>query len=177
MTGIAPEAASAVERGLDEMSSDRVAGLDHGLSLAAWNARTIPAPWLPVLAWALSLDIWNPDWSEELKRDAIAAAFDQHRLKGTPAGIKLALDGIGAVYEIVERPGGAPFTEAVDIQNLDTITLRSEAELRAVLNRVKRASVHLTVSASAGAGAEISVATGAAAQAFAPAALRLTIDE
>ena len=177
MTGIAPEAASAVERGMDETSAARVAALPAALPQAAWDAERIPDAWLPVLAWALSVDLWDPDWPADLQRTAIADAYAQHRLKGTPAGLKRALDHIGAVYEIVERPGGAAFTASIEVFNLADITLPSEARLRELLARVKRASVHLAISASAGASAAISVAAGAGGAALAPQTARLTIDE
>ena len=177
MTGIAPEAASAVERGLDETASARVTALPVTLPQAAWDAQSIPPEWLPVLGWALSVDLWDPDWPAELQRAAIADSHAQHRLKGTPAGVKRALDHIGAVYEIVERPGGVAFTESITILNLADITLRSEAALHAALNRVKRASVHLSISARAGVSVPLSVAAGAAGAALSPAVIRLTIDE
>ena len=176
MTGIAPRSASEVERGLDETSSVRVSALPASLPQTAWDAERIPAAWLPVLAWALSVDLWDPDWPPKLQRAAIADAYAQHRLKGTPAGVKRALDHIGAVYEIVERPGGVPFTEEVEILNLADITLPSVAQLQALLDRVKRASVHMTISARAGAALGADVAVAAAAVALPPPPARLTID-
>ena len=177
MTGIAPATASAVERGLDETSAARIAAVPASLPETAWDAARIPVEWLPALAWALSVDIWDPDWGPELQRAAIADAYAQHRLKGTPAGVKRALDSIGAVYEIEERPGGVAFTESIEILNLEAITLRSEAELTALLGRVKRASVHLTVSARSGAGLDVSVGIGADAAALPVAAARLAIEQ
>ena len=175
MTGIAPAAASAVERGMDEASAGRVSALPATLPQTAWDASRIPDGWLPALAWALSVDLWNPDWSPAQQRAAIADSYAQHRLKGTPAGLKRALDHIGAVYEIEERPGGVAFTASIEVLNLDAITLRSEAQLRAVLNRVKRASVHLTVSAKTGVGMPLTVGAGAAAGAFPAEAARLIV--
>lgn len=177
MTGIAPRAASAVERGLDETSAARVDALPASMPQTAWDAARVPDEWLPVLAWALSVDLWDPDWPPALQRAAIADSYAQHRLKGTPAGVKRALDHIGAVYEIEERPGGVSFTESITILNLADITLPSEAALREVIDRVKRASVHVTLSAVAGASMGLRVAAGAGAAALVPAAARLTIDE
>ena len=177
MTGIAPPTASPVERGLDEMSSRRVAALPAALPETAWDASRVPVAWLPALAWALSVDLWDPGWSAELQRAAIADAYAQHRLKGTPAGLKRALDHIGAVYNLVERPGDKAFTVSVEVLNLDAITLPSEAQMLALLGRVKRASVHLSVSAVSGTKVEIAIGIAAAAAAIAPATARLVIAE
>lgn len=177
MTGIAPVSASEVERGMDETSAARVTALPTTLPQVAWDAERIPDTWLPVLAWALSVDLWNPDWTPERKRAAIRDAYAQHRLKGTPAGWKLVLDRIGAVYDIVERPNNVPFTATIEIFNLADITLPSEARLQQLLQRTKRASVHLSVTATSGAALDIVVAAGAGGVALAPATAHLTIDE
>lgn len=57
-----------------------------------WNAATCPAKLLPHLAWASSIEDWDPQWSVEQKRAAIAASAEIHRHKGTPAAIKRALE-------------------------------------------------------------------------------------
>lgn len=176
-TAIAPLGASTVERDLDATSAARVAALPATLPQTAWDAARIPDTWLPVLAWALSVDLWDPDWEPARQREAIRDAYAQHRLKGTPAGWKLVLDRVGAVYEIVERPGGAPFRANIDINNINSITLPSEASLLALLERTKRATVHLRVTASAGAAARLVVAMGAGAAAVGGGSARLTIDE
>lgn len=69
-----------------------------------WNAKTCPVTFLPYLAWALSVDEWDPQWSEDTKRAAIAAARDIHQRKGTPSAIRLALASVGQPdAEIIER--------------------------------------------------------------------------
>ena len=177
MTGIAPVSASAVERGMDEVSAARVTALPVTLPTTAWNADLIPETWLPVLAWALSVDLWNPDWPPKRQRAAIKDAYAQHRLKGTPAGWKLVLDRIGALYDIVERPGGEVFKAKISIYNLADITLPSEAHLQQLLQRTKRASVHLTVEARSGVSLALALAAGAGGAAFNPAVAHLEINE
>ena len=177
MTGIAPETASAVERGMDETSAARVAALPASLPQTAWDASRIPAAWLPVLAWALSVDLWDPDWSAERQRAAIADAYAQHRLKGTPAGLKRALDHVGAIYDLIERPQGDRFRISVRVRNLATVTIPSLQRLGRAIDRMKRASVHVSLEADAGAQADIPVAAGAGAAVVAPTTARLVIDE
>ncbi|ARQ95337.1 tail fibers protein [Bradyrhizobium phage BDU-MI-1] len=56
-----------------------------------WNPWTCPENLLPYLAWALSVDLWDPKWSITKRRSVIANAVAHHRLKGTLAGIETYL--------------------------------------------------------------------------------------
>ncbi len=58
---------------------------------ALWNAQNCPAAFLPWLAFALSVDDWNPDWPEATKRAVIAASVSVHRRKGTVGAIRQAM--------------------------------------------------------------------------------------
>lgn len=69
-----------------------------------WNPATCPAAVLPFLAWALSVDEWDHQWSEEKKRAICAAAREIHRKKGTPLAIRRALASVGQDdAELIER--------------------------------------------------------------------------
>ena len=82
-----------------------------------WDPQACPAELLPWLAWAWSVDEWDPEWPEEVKRRVIAAAPEVHRLKGTRAAVERALRAIGVFAEIVEwwqkSPRGTPGTFSV----------------------------------------------------------------
>lgn len=56
-----------------------------------WNAWSSPAPLLPFLGYALSVDFWDDAWDEIRKRQAIAESPDYHRRKGTRAAVEDAL--------------------------------------------------------------------------------------
>jgi hypothetical protein len=56
-----------------------------------WNPWTCPENLLPYLAWALSVDLWDPQWPITKRRSVIANAIKHHRLKGTLAGIETYL--------------------------------------------------------------------------------------
>lgn len=56
-----------------------------------WDGDTCPTQFLPWLAWALSVDDWESDWSEEKKRAAINESINIHEHKGTPSAIMHAL--------------------------------------------------------------------------------------
>ena len=64
---------------------------------------------LDYLAWENSVDIWNPSWPEEIKRNVIAVAAEVHRYKGTPYAIKRAMSVFGVNVELIEwwHPNGS----------------------------------------------------------------------
>ena len=89
-----------------------------------WNADTCPADLLPWLAWTLNVDIWNPDWTETIKRAVVKNAVNRAREKGTVAAVKGILSDLGAGSVIVEwwqkDPVGTPHTFTVNIVSNDT---------------------------------------------------------
>lgn len=60
-----------------------------------WDADSCPAELLAYLAWALSVDEWDPDWPEETRRDVIRASANVHRHKGTLGAIRDAVAAAG----------------------------------------------------------------------------------
>jgi phage tail P2-like protein len=101
-TTLLPANASRAERALATAVA-RISDvpMPHG---DVWNPTTCPAALLPWLAWALSVDDWDEDWPEAVKRDVIRRSAEVHRLKGTRAGVRLALDAAGyGDAEIVEK--------------------------------------------------------------------------
>jgi hypothetical protein len=56
----------------------------------------IPPSHLPWLAWGLSVDLWEPDWSEERHRALTARALPMHARKGTQASIAEHIRIMGA---------------------------------------------------------------------------------
>lgn len=141
-----PDTATVVERCLAQAAEHRAGLLPVGY--LPWCADDIPDTWLSVLAWALSIDLWDPAWSPAERRQAISGAVDLHRLKGTPAGIARALEFVGADYAYSEP---APFRCQIEIRNLAALDLFSLRSMQVYLDRIKRASVVCDV-VSPGAG-------------------------
>ena len=150
MTDLLPPNATSLERAVDGLSA-RLDELDVPLR-HLWNPWMCPLALLPWLAWALGVETWDPDWPEATKRRFCAEAFEVHREKGTVAAIRRVLNLIGAIHDYVEGPDGglAPLTAKVSILNSESILLDDIADLRAALDRAKRASVPLTVEILAG---------------------------
>lgn len=76
----------------------------------SWNAQTCPAHLLPWLAWALSVDNWSSDWTEQQQRDAVEESITIHRRKGTLGALKRALATLDIETEVSEpwQSGDAP---------------------------------------------------------------------
>ncbi|TXH45432.1 MAG: phage tail protein I [Desulfurellales bacterium] len=60
-----------------------------------WNPATCPTVALPWLAWALSVDDWDANWPEAIKRQVVSNSIMIHRRKGTVWAIKQQLAAMG----------------------------------------------------------------------------------
>lgn len=60
-----------------------------------WDPDRCPAEVLPWLAWALSVDTWDPDWPEGVRREVIRQSVGIHRRKGTLASVRAILAAAG----------------------------------------------------------------------------------
>lgn len=142
-----------------------------------WRPRECPVQALPWLAWALGVKRWDPTWPEATRRDVVARAIETHRRRGTIGAVRRALDDVGAVYDLVERPGDAAHTMAISVLNSnDLLGTTGIGELRAYVEDAKRYSTHYTLDVSSSLGAT-EIFVGAAAAGVAIADIALTIDE
>lgn len=120
-----PDNAPAFSRDLASLSAalDRV---DPIVIETLWDAWRCPAALLPWLAWALSIDVWEDDWPEPVKRQAIADSPFYHRIKGSVRAIRAALALAERRYEITEWfdqvPAGRRGTATIFVEtSLDDI--------------------------------------------------------
>ncbi|MGX0889044.1 phage tail P2-like protein [Pseudomonas sp. ADAK2 TE3594] len=115
---------------------------------ALYNPDTCPVHLLPHLAWAWSVDRWDPNWSEPVKRAAIKASFYIHAHKGTIGALRRVVEPLGYLIEIVEWfntvPQGVPGTFALKVGVLDTgITEDMYQELERLIDDAKPVTRHL----------------------------------
>jgi len=79
-----------------------------------WNSDTCPASVLPWLAWAFSVDQWDPNWTDAQKRATIKSAVSVHRYKGTLGAVMEAIAALGVDAQVQEwfnmEPPGDPYT-------------------------------------------------------------------
>lgn len=95
-------------------------GIVPELIAALWNPAECPAPLLPWLAWALSVDEWDDSWDEAAQRQVIAASFIVHRKKGTVGAVREVLKASNADVTLVEAwqqvPPGTPHSFRIDVE-------------------------------------------------------------
>lgn len=114
-----------------------------------YNPDTCPVHLLPHLAWAWSVDRWDPAWPETVKRAAIKASFYIHKHKGTIGALRRVVEPLGYLIEVLEWwqsvPEGVPGTFALKVGVLDTgITEEMYLELERLIDDAKPVSRQLT---------------------------------
>ncbi|WP_367268890.1 phage tail protein I [uncultured Brevundimonas sp.] len=154
MTQLLPPNSSALELAIDATAASRLQALQTAVR-RRWNPQTCPPAWLGVLAWALSVDTWRSDWPEATKRSVIAASPKVHRLKGTVAAVRGAIEALGVPARIIEwfSPEGqaaalAPYTAVVETRLTRLSAEPGAALLDDLLTSARDAAparVHLTV--------------------------------
>lgn len=100
LRSLLPPNALPLERAL-EAGTARLADIDAPIA-RLWDPATALVDDLPFLAWALSVDSWDPEWSEATKRDAVARSISLHRIKGTRMSVEAVLDRFDELASIVE---------------------------------------------------------------------------
>lgn len=109
---ILPPNATALEAALEEAFKS-VLAIDVPIA-RLWSTEAIPAGLLGYLAWALSVDEWDPAWPDGRKREVIADSVMVHRRKGTPWAVKRTLELMGygtaelTEYATMPKIGDAP---------------------------------------------------------------------
>lgn len=67
------------------------------------NPDTCPAVVLPWLAWALSVDEWDPAWTEEDQRATLRESVGVHRRKGTLWSMRRAIINAGLGHSVIHE--------------------------------------------------------------------------
>lgn len=135
---------------------------DIGLPLGdLWNPAACPPEFLPWLAWGLSIDFWDPDWTVPEKRIAIASTLTDQMRKGTRQSLRAVLDRFDPLIGLVEwfeaNPRLTPHTIRLELPLPDdsavvydnaliTALLRDIAQVKPV--RVHMAAVHRLTAAA-----------------------------
>lgn len=149
-----PSNTTVLERTLDELSSARMGRVVAPIE-TLWSALTCPLDLLPWLAWGLSVEDWNENWTETQKRSVVARSAKIHRLKGTRGAVEAALDALGFRADLTEwwEPGGSgvPHTVRIDAYGQDvfaaglTLDARLLASISRLIGTVKPVHVHYSL--------------------------------
>ncbi len=166
---ILPNSALQLNRLMAATEVARSDGINEIIS-TMWDPYNCPRPFLPYLAWALSVDVWSNDWPEEKQRDAIAASPLIHRRKGTLDAVERALAALGVRVRILEwflqepiaRRGTFEVVTVQEDEGLQVRELMREAEAAVLRSKPKsrvatfthklhrQAGIHLGAFAHAG---------------------------
>jgi len=87
--------AAGLEKAMADADAVRQVGIDAEAIIDSWDPFKTRLENLPYLAWALGVNYWDDDWSENTKRDWVARQWEFKSLRGTLAGIKMVLDFAG----------------------------------------------------------------------------------
>ncbi|MDO5385947.1 MAG: phage tail protein I [Pseudomonadota bacterium] len=108
-----------------------------------------PVQVLPWLAWAVSVDVWNEDWLEDIRRNVIKTSVDVHRQKGTIGALKTALQSFNFDNVRVEEwfdYGADPYMFRVFIEIVsEGFDINDLTEVYAVIERTKNTRSHLDI--------------------------------
>ncbi|AZC35914.1 phage tail protein I [Pseudomonas chlororaphis] len=145
MKSLLPLNSTLLERGV-EAATEEVTEIPLR---TLYNADTCPVHLLPYLAWAWSVDRWDPSWAESVKRAAIKASYYIHAHKGTIGALRRVVEPLGYLIEIIEWfnavPEGVPGTFALKVGVLETgITEEMYRELERLIDDAKPVSRQLT---------------------------------
>ena len=109
---------------------------------------TCPVELLPWLAIQRSVDRWNPDWSEAIKRKVIRDSFEVHKRKGTLAALRRVVEPFADLIDITEwhqlEPMGVPGTFSMSLALFESgLSEQGLAELERIIGDTKPISRHL----------------------------------
>lgn len=146
MADLLPASATAQERALAEALA-RLSGVPVPVA-TLWNPDTCPAALLPWLAWAMSVDQWEPDWTETQRREVVRRAVAMHKVKGTRGALERAVGALGYAVRVrewfEEEPRGAPYTFRLEVEVDDRgISDGLYAQLRATAEAARNVRSHL----------------------------------
>lgn len=100
MSNVLPPNATKLDRALAE-ATKRFADIAP-MHAAVWDPDLCPPNLLPWLAWAHSVDDWNAQWPEHVKRAHIRSSIEIHRKKGTIGSIRRVVQSFGGSVAIRE---------------------------------------------------------------------------
>ena len=105
MTDLLPPNATELEKALEQ---SQAAGIDLPVLIKTlWAPYDCPADLLPWLAWAVGVEEWSAGWSDQVKRDVIAATPEIRRHRGTVWAVREALRAAGYADAYLDE--GLPF--------------------------------------------------------------------
>ena len=88
-----PPSASKMERVMEQVFWEELALIERDIR-NFYDPYQCRVDLLPYLAWEMSVDYWDENWSEQTKRDVIAASNPIHTSKGTRYALDKSIESI-----------------------------------------------------------------------------------
>ncbi|MQT65419.1 phage tail protein I [Pseudomonas sp. FSL R10-0056] len=109
---------------------------------------TCPVALLPWLAIQRSVDRWDPEWSESIKRKVIKDSFEIHKRKGTLGALRRVIEPFADLIDITEwhqlEPMGEPGTFSLSLALFESgLSEQGLADLERMIADTKPISRHL----------------------------------
>lgn len=176
MNSILPPNTTPLMRALEQVAA-RAFDIDHGIDKIA-NPDTCPARFLPFLAWAYSVDVWRPQWPEQVQRARIKASLSVHRRKGTAAAVREVVASFGGSLILREwfelsipgQPSPTPFTFEITLNvssaNDYTASVGYVNDIIAEVIRTKPVRAHFTFTQGIQASGGIGIVAAARVQSY-----------
>ena len=138
---------SPLEQALAQLSEGDLALAD--VLRRMHSVDSCPVELLPWLAIQRSVDRWDPEWSEAIKRQVIKSSYFVHSHKGTIGSLRRVIDPLGYRIHVKEwwetLPEGVPGTFAMDIEVLQVgITEETYTLVTSLISDTKPVSRHLS---------------------------------
>lgn len=87
--------ATGLEKAMADVNAIGIMDIDAEAIIDTWDPYNCPVILLPYLAWAMGVNFWNDQWSEETKRAWVAAQWEFKALRGTADAINMVVDFAG----------------------------------------------------------------------------------
>lgn len=112
------------------------------------SADTCPVALLPWLAIQRSVDRWDPEWPEAIKRKVIKDSFEIHKRKGTVSALRQVIEPFADLIDITEwhqlEPMGEPGTFSMTLALFESgLSEKGLADLERMITDTKPISRHL----------------------------------
>lgn len=143
-----PPSASKMERVMEQVFWEELALIERDIR-NFYDPYQCRADLLPYLAWEMSVDYWDENWSEQTKRDVIAASNPIHTTKGTRYALDKSIesirdDGLSVTEWFDDEANLAPgfFRVNLEARNSD-IDENTVPQIYTAVNNAKNTRSHL----------------------------------
>ncbi|MFI3241221.1 MAG: phage tail protein I [Alphaproteobacteria bacterium] len=143
-----PINASPLQQDFENTIAVRIGNIEV-LNRWLMNPDECPEQVLPWLAWAVSVDVWNNSWAEDIRRSVIKTSLNIHKRKGTVGALKTALESFNFDNVKIQEwfnYGGDPYMFKVFIEIVsEGFDINELTEVYTMIKQTKNTRSHLEI--------------------------------